>query len=46
VDVIYVATVSIGQQLVEVVISSQEAEHLTIGEKVTVSTKAFAPMIV
>ena len=46
VDVIYVATVSIGQQLVEVVISSQEAEHLIIGEKVTVSTKAFAPMIV
>ena len=46
VDVIYVAVVSIGQQLVEVVVSSQEAEHLTIGQKVTVSTKAFAPMIV
>ena len=46
VDVIYVAIVSIGQQLVEVVVSSQEAEHLTIGQKVTVSTKAFAPMIV
>ena len=46
VDVIYVAIVSIGQQLVEVVISSQEAEKLEIGQKVTVSTKAFAPMIV
>jgi len=45
VDVIYVAIVSIGQQLVEVVVSSEEAAHLTIGEKVTVSTKAFAPMI-
>ena len=46
VDVIYVAIVSIGQQLVEVVVSSQEAENLKIGQKVTVSTKAFAPMIV
>jgi len=46
VDVIYVAIVSIGQQLVEVVISSQEAEKLEIGQKVMVSTKAFAPMIV
>jgi molybdate transport system ATP-binding protein len=46
VDVIYVAIISIGQQLVEVVVSSQEAQNLTIGQKVTVSTKAFAPMIV
>ncbi len=46
VDVIYVAIVSIGQQLVEVVVSSEEAQNLTIGQKVTVSTKAFAPMIV
>ena len=46
VDVIYVAIVSIGQQLVEVVVSSQEAEKLKIGQKVRVSTKAFAPMIV
>jgi molybdate transport system ATP-binding protein len=46
VDVIYVAIISIGQQLVEVVVSSQEAQNLTIGQKVTVSTKAFAPIIV
>jgi len=46
VDVIYVAIVSIGQQLVEVVVSSDEAENLEIGQKVTVSTKAFAPMII
>ncbi|SFV62576.1 Molybdenum transport ATP-binding protein ModC (TC 3.A.1.8.1) [hydrothermal vent metagenome] len=45
-DVIYVAVVSIGQQLVEVVVSSREAEKLKIGQKVRVSTKAFAPMIV
>ena len=46
VDVIYIAIVSIGQQLVEVVVSSDEAKNLKIGQKVTVSTKAFAPMIV
>lgn len=45
VDVVYVAVVSIGQQLVEIVISSEEAEHLQIGQKVDVSTKAFAPML-
>ncbi len=46
VDVIYVAIVSIGQQLVEVVVSSDEARNLKIGQSVSVSTKAFAPMIV
>ena len=45
VDVIYVAIVSIGQQLVEVVVSSNEAKNLKIGQSVSVSTKAFAPMI-
>ncbi|MFK5976964.1 MAG: ATP-binding cassette domain-containing protein [Sulfurovum sp.] len=45
VDVIYIAIVSIGQQLVEVVISSLEAESLAIGDVVSVSTKAFAPTI-
>jgi molybdate transport system ATP-binding protein len=45
VDVIYIAIVSIGQQLVEVVVSSDEAENLKIGQSVSVSTKAFAPMI-
>jgi molybdate transport system ATP-binding protein len=45
VDVIYIAIIAIGQQLVEVVVSLQEAENLEIGQKVKVSTKAFAPMI-
>ncbi len=45
VDVIYVAIVAIGQQLVEVVISEEEARDLTIGDIVDVSTKAFAPHI-
>ena len=45
VDVIYIAIISIGQQLVEVVISSSEAKDLKIGEKIQVSTKAFSPNI-
>ena len=45
VDVIYIAVVSIGQQLVEAVISSNEAKSLKLGERVTISTKAFAPVI-
>ena len=44
-DIIMVAIVSIGQQLVEVVISPQEASSLKIGDKVTLSTKAFAPLL-
>ncbi len=45
VDVIHVAVVSIGQQLVEVVLSSEEARLLHPGNKVYVSTKAFAPSL-
>jgi len=45
VDVISIAVVSIGQQLVEVVVSSKEAKVLEIGQTVTVSTKAFSPII-
>ena len=44
-DVIYIAIVAIGQQLVEVVIDETQAQSLSIGESVTVSTKAFAPII-
>lgn len=46
VDVIYVAIVAIGQQLVEVVVSEESAKKLHIGKAVRVSTKAFAPVIV
>ena len=45
VDVIYIAIVAIGQQLVEVVVSSQEAKSLHVGDRVDVSTKAFNPII-
>ena len=45
VDVINIAIVAIGQQIVEVVISNIEAQNLIIEEKVNVSTKAFSPII-
>jgi molybdate transport system ATP-binding protein len=45
VDVIYVAIIAIGQQLVEIVISNLEAKNLIIGEKINISTKAFAPIL-
>ena len=44
-DVIYVAIISIGQQLVEVVLCEEEAKNLSIGQKVRVGTKAFAPTL-
>jgi molybdate transport system ATP-binding protein len=45
VDVINIAIISIGQQLVEVVVSDEEAKKLSIGQSVNVSTKAFTPVI-
>lgn len=45
VDVINIAIISIGQQIVEVVISDEEAKELQIGEVVSVGTKAFNPII-
>lgn len=45
VDVIYIAIISIGQQLVEVVVSQNEVDNLTIGDVVNISTKAFSPTI-
>jgi molybdate transport system ATP-binding protein len=45
VDVIHIAIVSIGQQLVEVVVGNDEAKNLEIGQKVSISTKAFSPTI-
>ena len=44
-DVIYVAIIAIGQQLVEVVISQNEAKKLQVGSRVNVSTKAFSPIV-
>jgi molybdate transport system ATP-binding protein len=45
VDIIYVAIIAIGQQLVEIVVSEDEAKSLHVGASVNVSTKAFSPSI-
>jgi len=45
VDIIYTAIISIGQQLIEIVINSYEANHLKIGQKVRVSMTPFSPII-
>ncbi len=45
VDVIYIAIISIGQQLVEIVVSKNEANNLKVGDIVSVSTKAFSPIV-
>lgn len=45
VDVIFVAIIAIGQQLVEIVISEEESENLKVGSIVNVSTKAFSPTV-
>ncbi len=43
--IISVAIVAIGQQIVEVVLGHEEANSFSVGDKVSVSTKAFAPSI-
>jgi len=45
VDVIYVAIVAIGQQIVEVVLDESEAQNLRAGDIVNIGTKAFAPIL-
>ena len=44
-DVIHIAIVAIGQQIVEIVLDETEAKTFKIGERVQVSTKAFAPSL-
>ncbi len=45
VDVIFIAIIAIGQQIVEIVVSQDEAQNLHVGDIVNVSTKAFSPSI-
>mgnify|MGYP000938599034 CR=1 FL=1 len=45
VDIINIAIIAIDQQIVEVVISNNEAKNLIIGQKIQISTKAFIPTI-
>ena len=44
-DILHIAIIAIGQQIVEVVLNSSEASELKIGDKVLTSTKAFSPNI-
>lgn len=44
-DVIYIGVVSIGQQIVEVVLDEKEAKTLKVGQSVQVNTKAFSPSL-
>ena len=44
-DVIHIAIVAIGQQIVEVVLDEAEATYFEIGQSVQVNTKAFAPTL-
>jgi molybdate transport system ATP-binding protein len=41
IDIIFVAIIAIAQQLVEIVISVDEAKNLKVGDMLSVSTKAF-----
>ena len=45
IDTVYSVVLAIGQQLNEIVLSPNEAKYLKIGQKVTISTKAFSPNI-
>lgn len=45
VDIIYVAVIAIGQQIVEIVLSKEEAQRHKVGDGVTISTKAFTPTL-
>ncbi len=44
-DIIHIAIVAIGQQIVEVVLDESEAKTLRIGQSVSVNTKAFSPSL-
>ncbi len=44
-DVIHIAIIAIGQQIVEVVLDGEESRLFQAGDTVQVSTKAFAPSI-
>ncbi len=45
VDVIFIAVIAIANQLVEVVVSQDEAKSLKVGDIVNIGTKAFSPTI-
>lgn len=44
-DIVYVVTISIGNNIVRIVAENAEAELLNVGDKVMVASKAFNPLI-
>jgi len=44
-DVVYIATISIGNNIVKVIASNEEARQFNIGDRVVVSSKAFNPIL-
>lgn len=44
-DVIFIAIIAIGQQIVEVVIDEDDFKRYSVGQRIRVSTKAFTPVI-
>jgi molybdate transport system ATP-binding protein len=44
-DIIHIAIVAIGQQIVEIVLDEKESKRLTIGQTVHINTKAFSPSL-
>ena len=45
IDVVYMAVISIDKNIVEIVLSEMEAKELAVGDRVKISTKAFAPIV-
>ncbi len=45
-DVVYILTVSIGNNVVKVIATEDEAGQLSVGDKVIVSSKAFNPLLI
>ena len=44
-DILYIAVIAIDNQIVEIVLDSNEAQSLKTGDSVRVSTKAFSPVV-
>lgn len=44
-DIIYILVISVGQNIIEVVVSEEEAKNLAIGNNISLHIKAFNPLV-
>jgi molybdate transport system ATP-binding protein len=44
-DVVYVLSLLIGQDIIEIIASQDDVKRLKVGDKISISTKAFSPQI-